>query len=109
MTSVFLESGGGTFSVRCRNHAGSVATCAAISTLCYTLAGYLRSIDASLLEEKLDDGNVSIRFSGTSEAARGAFDMIAIGFLQLAGSYPEDCSVVIQENDEIKLPDFERN
>ena len=97
MTSVFLERDGDLYTVHCRRHAETEAACSAVSTLCYTLAGYLHNIDAVILDEKLEPGDARICFKDKSAEARAAFDMTSIGFLQLAGSYPESCSVEMQE------------
>ena len=115
MTNVLLEKDGYRYTVRCRNHAGTDAACAAVSTLCYTLAGYLHNIPelCEIEEEKLEPGDVSICFRSKDIVVGSAtdlrmgyhadtvispiFDMICVGFLQLSASYPEEADVILQE------------
>jgi len=98
MTKVYLERNGDRYTVACKDHAtGSEAVCAAVSTLCYTLAGYLHNIPCEIEKEELLPGDARIAFYGKNQLARAAFDMICVGFLQLAASYPDFVSVEIQE------------
>ncbi len=85
MTRVTLKNGDGKYSVICEGHAtGSVETCAAVSTLVYTLLGYLKNAaDVAMENEVIADGYAEIEFSG-GECARAAYELISIGFLQLA-------------------------
>lgn len=85
MTRVTLKKSDGRYSVICDGHAsGSVEVCAAVSTLVYTLLGYLKNADGVAVEnEEIADGYAEIEFSG-GERARVAFELISIGFLQLA-------------------------
>lgn len=87
MTRVTLKDRDGRYSVICEGHStGSCEVCAAVSTLVYTLLGYLKNADGiSLLKEELADGRAYIEFSG-GEGARAAYELICIGFLQLARS-----------------------
>ena len=84
MTRVTLREDNGRYSVICEGHAtGSVETCAAVSTLVYTLLGYLKNADGVAIEcEELADGYAEIEFSG-GECAGVAYELISIGFLQL--------------------------
>lgn len=84
MTRVTLRKGDGRYSLTCEGHAaGSVETCAAVSTLVYTLLGWLKnSSDVVVEKEELADGYAEIEFSG-GECARVAYELISIGFLQL--------------------------
>lgn len=87
MTRVYLEQSGDRYCVRCKGHAtGSAETCAAVSCLVYTLAGWLRNAAPTMHEARLDDGDASICFRG-GEAAEAVFDMICVGFLQLQAQY----------------------
>ena len=96
MTRVYLEQDGQQYTVSCKGHAtGSVETCAAVSCLVYTLAGWLRNTSVLVLEEKLEDGDALIQYHGGA-AAETAFDMICVGFLQLQEQYPEYISVDFQ-------------
>lgn len=87
MTRVTLKEDDGRYSVVCEGHAtGSVEVCAAVSTLVYTLLGYLKNADGVVVEsEVLADGYAEIEFSG-GECARVAYELIRIGFLQLERS-----------------------
>ena len=90
MTEVFLEQDGTRYTVQCTGHAtGSVETCAAISCLLYTLAGWLENSGCTLLHEQLEAGDALIQFTGGAKA-KTAFEMICIGFLQLE-EQSEDC------------------
>lgn len=84
MTRVTLNKDDGRYSVVCEGHAvGSVEVCAAVSTLVYTLLGYLKNADGVVVEKaELADGYAEIEFSG-GERARAAFEMVSVGFLQL--------------------------
>lgn len=85
MTRVTLREDKGRYSVICEGHAvGSVEVCAAVSTLVYTLLGWLKnSSDVVVEKEELADGYAEIEFFG-DVSARVAFDLVYIGFLQLA-------------------------
>ena len=115
MTKVFLERDGVQYTVSCHDHADSEASCAAVSTLCYTLAGYLHNIPdlCEIEEEQLEPGAVRIVFRGkdlhitlagdktahydADTIVQAAFDMICVGFLQLEKSYPDAVSIIFQE------------
>lgn len=85
MTRVTLREYDGRYSVICEGHAtGSVEICAAVSTLVYTLLGYLKNAGGVAVEnEVIADGYAEIEFSG-GECAGVAYELISIGFLQLA-------------------------
>lgn len=87
MTRVTLKEDSGRYSVVCEGHAvGSCEVCAAVSTLVYTLLGYLKNADGIAVENaELADGYAEIEFSG-GENARAAYELICIGFLQLEQS-----------------------
>lgn len=90
MTRVALKEDGGRYLVVCEGHAtGSSEVCSAVSTLVYTLLGYLKNADGVAVEkEELADGYAEIEFSG-GECARVAYELICIGFLQLSQSKGE--------------------
>ena len=96
MTRVTLKEDGRRYSVICEGHAtGSVEVCAAVSTLVYTLLGYLKNADGVAVENaELADGYAEIEFSG-GECARVAFDLICIGFLQLAMAKGEHVEIFL--------------
>lgn len=97
MTRVYLEQDGNWYMLSCRGHAtGSVEACAAVSCLVYTLAGWLHNTEDACAEaETIEDGYVVLRFTG-GEAARIAFELVLVGFLQLAQEYGEYVSVESQ-------------
>lgn len=99
MTQVYLEQDGNRYTVFCKDHAESSEGCAAISTLCCTLAGYLHNIDCTVHAEKIDSGDVRICFTGDGERAQAAFEMTSVGFLQLEKSYPSEVRVDFTEID----------
>lgn len=84
MTRVTLKKDENRYSVICEGHAvGSCEVCAAVSTLVYTLLGYLKNADGVVVDRaELTDGYAEIEFSG-GECARVAFEFVAVGFLQL--------------------------
>lgn len=88
MTRVTLNELDGRYSVICNGHStGSCEVCAAVSTLVYTLLGYLKNADGvALYKEELSDGYAHIEFSG-GENAHAAYELICVGFLQLAQSH----------------------
>ncbi len=96
MTRVTLREDNGRYSVICEGHAtGSCEVCAAVSTLVYTLLGYLKNVDGVALEnEEIADGYAEIEFSG-GECAKVAFELIRIGFLQLAMAKGEHVEIFL--------------
>lgn len=70
---------------------GSEKVCAAISSIVYALAGYLKNIEVEKGEKppviQLKSGFSSFRFSG--KEAKSAYDMAVIGLMQLANQYPK--------------------
>ena len=89
MTRVTINKGEGRYLICCEGHAtGSVKVCAAVSTLMYTLLGYLKNAgDITVESEELADGYAEVEFSG-SESARVVFELISIGFMQLERAHP---------------------
>lgn len=85
MTRVTLKEDGGRYEVICEGHAtGSREVCAAVSTLVFTLLGYLKNADGITVDrEEIADGYADVEFGGGYNA-RAAFDLVSIGFLQLA-------------------------
>ena len=88
MTRVSLSKEGDRYSVMCEGHAvGSTTVCAAVSTLVYTLLGWLKNADCVTVErEEIADGYAEIKFSGGASADT-VFGFVYIGFLQLQASY----------------------
>ena len=96
MTHVYLEQDGNRYPVTAKDHAtGSVEMCAAISTLVYTLEGWLRNSTVLVLECTVEDGHVHIVFAGGSNCET-VFDMVTVGFLRLQATDPEHVCVELQ-------------
>lgn len=95
MTKIFLERDGDRFTVSAKEHANATEICAAVSTLLYTLAGYLNNTHCPH-DERLEPGDARICFIGEGEAIEAVWDMISIGFLQIQKSYPESVNIVRQ-------------
>ena len=86
MTRVYLHLDGDRCTLSCKGHAGSPTLCAAVSCLVYTAAGWACN-RAEVLTQKLEDGDACVSFAG--EGSRTVYDLLKIGFLQLARSQPE--------------------
>ena len=84
MTRVTVNKDEGRYLIRCEGHAvGSAQVCAAVSTLIYTLLGYLKNAGDIIVEsEEIADGYAEVEFTG-GDSARVVFELIYIGFLQL--------------------------
>jgi len=93
MTEVYLEADGSRYTCVASGHAGSERTCAAVSTLLYTAAGYLANCGAEVLERRLESGDAALEWQGEQPC----WDMLSIGFLQLARSYPKDIRAEIHK------------
>lgn len=80
--------------VSAKGHAtGSQDCCTAVSTLMYTLAGYLKNDPEARIDMvQLEEADARVIFAGGKEA-RGAFQMAKIGFLQLQKAYGQYLSV----------------
>ncbi|PWL46839.1 MAG: hypothetical protein DBY45_01850 [Clostridiales bacterium] len=92
MTKVFAEERESCFTLILYGHAtGSEKVCAAISSIVYALAGYLKNVEDERGEKppviQLKSGFSSFRFSG--KEAKSAYDMAVIGLMQLEKQYPE--------------------
>ena len=95
MTTVYLEADGNRYSCVAKGHAtGDERVCAAISTLMYTAAGYLVNAPSEeVLEQRLDPGDAALEWRGN----RTCWDVLKIGFLQLAHSYPRLVKCEVRE------------
>ena len=94
MTTVYLEKDGNRFTVSAKGHAtGSEKMCAAISTLIYTLAGWLENSPEIESRATLNDANAHIEFYG----AESVFELICIGFLQLEKTNDKYIRVTLRE------------
>ncbi len=99
MTRILLTQNGDAYTVRADGHAtGSVQVCAAVSTLLYTLAGYLLdNPDITVLEQNLNSGKACICFQGGGEVGEAVFNLITVGFLQLEKAEADFLQVVRQK------------
>lgn len=97
MTEVLIVDGE-YMMVRAKGHAtGSSACCNGISTLLYSLAGFLKNDHRAHVDElTLEEANAHIVFTG-AKWAKGALEMTKIGFLQLEQAFPECLRVEILE------------
>lgn len=94
MTKIILEQESGSCVICARGHAtGSAEVCAAVSCLLYTIAGWLNNNPQIGGIHRLDDGDAAISFITRDPSARTVFELAKVGFLQLAGSYPDYISV----------------
>lgn len=93
MTDVYCEKDGNRYTVTARGHAtGSVEICAAISTLVYSLAGWLRNVDATVYTERLEPGDACLSYQGDADGET-VFNFVCIAFLQLEMAYPANIKV----------------
>lgn len=84
--------------VRANGHAtGSSACCNGISTLLYSLAGFLQNDARACIDElTLEEADARIVFTG-AKWAKGAMQLVKIGFLQLERAFPEYMRVEVLE------------
>ena len=90
-----IETRDGVHRIECRGHAtGSEKVCAAISALMYALVGYLVNRDNAVIHDKiLDSGYNRVVFEGFDDA----FEVVRIGLLQVAHTYPEYLKITEKE------------
>ena len=89
---------GNVMTVQALGHAtGSQDCCTAVSTIMYSLAGFLQNdAEATLDEVVLNSGDARLVFTGGKEA-RGALRMAKIGLLQLQRAYGDCLRVNVME------------
>lgn len=97
MTKIYLETDGFQRGLICEGHASDAASCAAVSTLVCTLAGYLHNIPCKIMTEELSSGHARIFYRGRRKELKTAFDLVTIGFLQLEKSYPDAVKIIFSE------------
>lgn len=103
MTKITITMAEPRFSILFDGHAtGSAEVCAGISALMFALEGYLRNHEDELFihSAKLDEpgfGYISFELEDPAKNITGAFELTAIGLLQIADSYPEFCEVDLNE------------
>ena len=92
-----IETRDGVHRIECNGHAtGSEQVCAAVSALMYALIGFLGNqpdLDDVIYESKIESGHSLVAFKGYDEA----FEVVRIGLLQLAYSYPEYLKITEKE------------
>jgi len=97
MTRVYAERSGNRCILSAKGHAtGSVEVCAAISAIVYALAGYLMNHDIKISEQRMEEADVLLDFSG-DECAAAAFEVAVIGLAQIGQQYPGLLQVNFQE------------
>ena len=103
MTKIEITKADPRYSILFDGHAtGSAEVCAGISALMYSLEGYLRNHEQDLFlhSAKIDDpgwGYISFELEDPSNFIRGAFDLVMVGLMQIAASYPDFCEVKLNE------------
>ena len=103
MTKIEITKADPRYSILFDGHAtGSPEVCAGISALMYSLEGYLRNHEQDLFlhSAKIDDpgwGYISFELEDPSNFIRGAFDLVMVGLMQIAASYPDFCEVKLNE------------
>ena len=103
MTKIEITRADPRFSILFDGHAtGSEEVCAGISALMYSLEGFLRNHEEELFlhSAKLDKpgyGYISFELEEPAKNITGAFELVTIGLLQIADSYPEFCTVEYNE------------
>lgn len=96
MTCVTLSRTNSKYAVEAQGHAeGSVQACAAVSTVMYSLIGFLANVEGVELEtEDIADGYFLVEFSGGA-LAQAMYDFCLIAFLQLEKNYGEYVTVTL--------------
>ena len=103
MTKIEITKADPRYSILFDGHAtGSAEVCAGVSALMYSLEGYLRNHEQDLFlhSAKIDDpgwGYISFELEDPSNFIRGAFDLVMVGLMQIAASYPDFCEVKLNE------------
>lgn len=73
---------------------GNDPVCAAISCLAYTMIGWLdKKEDDGKIKDlviDIDDGHVVVSFTDSKKVWAGGWEVLSMGFEQLADSYPEN-------------------
>ena len=102
MTKIYISISKDLYMIEFCGHAsGSPETCSGISSLMFSLEGFLQNHEEDLMEhvysipEDNTDAMTFIRFRTRSDEVQGAFEMTLIGLLQIQKSYPEYCRVTL--------------
>ena len=103
MTKIEITDANPRFSLTFDGHAtGSAEVCAGISALMFSLEGYLQNHEENLFlhSSKVDNpghGYIAFELEDPSKDICGAFELVTIGLLQIADSYPEFCQIEINK------------
>lgn len=102
MTTIEITNAEPRYSLIFDDHAGDKSVCAAVSALMFSLEGFLRNNQEQLfvLSSKTDKpgwGYLMFELEDPSPKIKGAWELIVIGLMQIADSYPEHCKVTIKE------------
>lgn len=105
MTKICVEEDGRRRVLSAQGHAtGHPDVCAAISSILFSLAGWLENARANPAKHwiecftcRMESGDVMLDFAGDDDMAV-AFDLAVIGLLQLEKAYPELIQVEAYEN-----------
>jgi uncharacterized protein YsxB (DUF464 family) len=96
MIQADIRIDGNEFSFELQGHAefnpGNDIVCAGVSAIAYALLGYLENNQdriTDFYENDICSGFICIRLSG-ADALTPAFEMAAIGIMQIANQYPEN-------------------
>lgn len=100
MTNITIQCSGDTYRMAAVGHAaGNSEVCAAVSAIVYALGGYLKNLEAAgpvkLRALTLGSGAAGIEAAG--QESRIAFEMAAVGLMQIAAKYPELVAVDAQD------------
>lgn len=92
---------GDKISIRLKGHAGYATegqdiVCAAASTLCNTLVGYLMAKEETEQKHRLEKGNIEIKINleNRPEEMWEIVCFVAVGFQAIACSFPENFSFI---------------
>lgn len=104
MTKVCIGRDGNRRSISSDGHAtGSTEVCAAVTGILYSLAGYLTNAEADPAEhfvdiQKMEIGEAHVVMDAFGDCGvEAAFDMAAIGLLQIEKKFPEFICVTLAE------------
>lgn len=103
MTRVEIENTYPRYAITFDDHAGKPEVCAGISALMYSLEGFLRNHEDMLFLHTADmdvPGKAHIMFEldDPYKNVMGAFELVMIGLLQIAKTYPDFCQVEVKEH-----------
>lgn len=103
MTKIEITIADPRFSLVFDGHAtGSAEVCAGVSALMYSLEGFLQNNtdDLFIYSAKTDKPGwayIMFELEDPSPKIKGAFELVVIGLLQIQGSYPDYCQVIVKD------------